>query len=93
MSLQSSQLLSMSTSVRLASTSGGIQVPHLHSILALDCFILLIMQKHVYKWVMEDVIKNVREEFLNEGVDLQVLDELKQVCHYTSGSLVRPAFY
>lgn len=28
---------------------------------------------------MEDVIKNVRESFLNEGVDEQVLQELKQV--------------
>lgn len=29
--------------------------------------------------MIEDVIKNVRESFLNEGVDEQVLQELKQV--------------
>jgi len=33
----------------------------------------------LYRGVMEDVIKNVRESFLNEGVDEQVLQELKQV--------------
>ena len=36
-------------------------------------------QSKVYKGVMEDVIKNVREAFLNDGVDEQVLQELKQV--------------
>lgn len=33
----------------------------------------------LYRGVMEDVIKNVRESFLNEGVDEQVLQELKQI--------------
>jgi hypothetical protein len=33
----------------------------------------------VYKWVVDDVIKNVREDFLNEGVDTQILEDLKQV--------------
>lgn len=28
---------------------------------------------------MDDVLKNVREDFLNEGVDTQVLEDLKQV--------------
>lgn len=36
--------------------------------------------------MIEDVIKNVRESFLNEGVDEQVLHELKQV----SVTLVKP---
>lgn len=36
--------------------------------------------------MIEDVIKNVRESFLNEGVDEQVLHELKQV----SVALVKP---
>ncbi|XP_028411825.1 transcription initiation factor IIA subunit 1-like [Dendronephthya gigantea] len=33
----------------------------------------------VYKNVIEEVIKNVREAFLNDGVDEQVLQELKQI--------------
>ncbi|XP_062523735.1 transcription initiation factor IIA subunit 1-like [Corticium candelabrum] len=33
----------------------------------------------VYKGVISDVVKNVREKFLNEGVDEQVLQELKQL--------------
>lgn len=33
--------------------------------------------------MIEDVIKNVRESFLNEGVDEQVLQELKQVRVFT----------
>ena len=33
----------------------------------------------MYKWVVDDVTKTVREEFLNEGVDSQVLEDLKQV--------------
>ena len=37
------------------------------------------LQSKVYRGVIEDVIKNVRESFLNEGVDEQVLQELKQV--------------
>ena len=37
------------------------------------------LQSKVYKNVIEDVIKNVREAFLNDGVDEQVLQELKQV--------------
>jgi hypothetical protein len=32
-----------------------------------------------HRMVVEDVIKNIREEFINEGVDEQVLEELKQV--------------
>lgn len=42
-------------------------------------------QPKIYRGVIEDVIKNVRESFLNEGVDEQVLQELKQV----RGSLLR----
>lgn len=33
----------------------------------------------LYKTVVEDVISNVREAFLDEGVDEQVLQELKQL--------------
>ena len=33
----------------------------------------------MYKGVILDVLKNVRDKFLNEGVDEQVLQELKQV--------------
>ena len=39
----------------------------------------VLFQAKLYRGVMEDVIKNVRESFLNEGVDEQVLQELKQV--------------
>ena len=48
-----------------------------------DLFILLILfQPRIYRTVIEDVIKNVRESFLNEGVDEQVLSELKQVFYF-----------
>ena len=33
----------------------------------------------LYKTVVDDVITNVKEAFLDEGVDEQVLQELKQV--------------
>ncbi|XP_022789102.1 transcription initiation factor IIA subunit 1-like isoform X2 [Stylophora pistillata] len=33
----------------------------------------------IYSGVIEEVIKNVRDSFLNEGVDEQVLQELKQI--------------
>ena len=36
-------------------------------------------QPKLYRAVMEDVLNNVREAFLDEGVDEQVLHELKQV--------------
>ena len=36
-------------------------------------------QINLYKDVVDDVIRNVKDEFLNEGVDEQVLEELKQV--------------
>ena len=28
---------------------------------------------------MDDVVRNVREEFLNEGVDLEILEDLRRV--------------
>jgi len=28
---------------------------------------------------MEDVVRNMREEYLNEGMDTELLEELKQV--------------
>ena len=33
----------------------------------------------MYKNVVDDVIRGVREEFLNEAVDLEVLEDLKRV--------------
>ena len=33
----------------------------------------------VYKYVMEDVIKNIKHEFLSEGIPESVLAELQQV--------------
>ena len=33
----------------------------------------------MYKFVVEDVIRNVREDFLNEGVEPDVLDQLQEV--------------
>ena len=44
------------------------------------------LQLGVYKWVVDDVTKTVREEFLNEGVDSQVLEDLKQVGSGFEGS-------
>ena len=35
---------------------------------------------------MDDVIKNVRESFINEGIDEQVLKELKEVQFPTSNA-------
>ena len=37
------------------------------------------LQVHVYKFVVEDVIKNVKEDFLNEGVEPEVLEQLQEV--------------
>jgi hypothetical protein len=33
----------------------------------------------VYKFVVEDVIRNVKEDFLNEGVEPEVLDQLQEL--------------
>ena len=38
-----------------------------------------MLQPKLYRSVVEDVIKNVHEAFLDDGVDDQVLNELKQV--------------
>ena len=45
----------------------------------LDKCCFLFLQTKLYRTVVEDVINNVRENFLDEGVDDQVLQELKQV--------------
>ena len=42
-------------------------------------FILLFLQKDTYQKVVNDVIDGVREAFVDEGSDEQVLLELKQV--------------
>ena len=56
---------------------------HLH----VDVYVCLFrLQLGVYKWVVDDVTKTVREEFLNEGVDSQVLEDLKQVGSGFEGS-------
>lgn len=38
-------------------------------------------QTQLYKHVIEDVVRNMREEYLNEGMDTELLEELKQVSH------------
>lgn len=45
-------------------------------------FFLCVPQPKLYKSVIEDVINEVRELFLDEGVDEQVLLELKTVTGY-----------
>lgn len=40
---------------------------------------LVYLQLKVYHAVIEDVISNVRDAFLDEGVDEQVLQEMKQI--------------
>ena len=42
-------------------------------------FRFFCLQSKVYKSVVDDVITNVKEFFRDEGVDDQVLDELKAV--------------
>lgn len=37
-----------------------------------------------HRTVVEDVIKSIREDFINEGVDEQVLEDLKQVSLITT---------
>lgn len=44
--------------------------------------VCLLLQKEVYLQVVVDVINGVREAFLDEGMDEQVLLELKQVKFY-----------
>ena len=41
--------------------------------------VVAFLQTNVYKHVVDDVIRGVREEFLNEAVDLEVLEDLKRV--------------
>lgn len=43
------------------------------------CLVFVSSQPKLYKSVIEDVINEVRELFLDEGVDEQVLLELKTV--------------
>jgi len=38
-----------------------------------------VLQLKLYNTVIEDVISGVREAFIDEGVDEQVLQELKQI--------------
>ena len=53
----------------------------------------LFLQRKVYNTVVEDVIANVREAFLDEGVDESVLQELKHVSLFiTHGALNLPYF-
>lgn len=39
----------------------------------------MYFQPKLYQSVIDDVVANVRESFLDDGVDEQVLHELKQV--------------
>ena len=41
--------------------------------------LIVFFQLKLYNTVIEDVISGVRESFLDEGVDEQVLQELKQI--------------
>lgn len=41
---------------------------------------LCVVQPKFYKSVIDDVIEGVRDVFLEEGVDEQILKELKRVC-------------
>lgn len=43
-------------------------------------FFFFLMQPELYKSIIEDVIEGVRELFAEEGVEEQVLKDLKQVC-------------
>lgn len=47
-----------------------------------------LFQRKVYMTVVEDVISSVREAFLDEGVDEQVLQELKQVSHFSVWKII-----
>lgn len=40
---------------------------------------IYLLQLKLYNTVIEDVISGVRESFIDEGVDEQVLQELKQI--------------
>ena len=44
----------------------------------------------MYKCVVDDVVKNVREEFLNEGVETHILEEMKHVCACACACILRP---
>lgn len=50
--------------------------------------LLLLSQPKLYRSVIEDVINEVRELFLDEGVDEQVLMELKTVLNSSSFSVM-----
>ena len=52
---------------------------NMYSFIYLDYLLFILTQRKVYNTVVEDVIANVREAFLDEGVDEQVLQELKHV--------------
>jgi transcription initiation factor TFIIA large subunit len=39
----------------------------------------MYLQLKLYQMVIEDVVANVRDAFLDEGVDEQVLQEMKQI--------------
>lgn len=54
---------------------------------------VLMLQVKLYQSVIEDVIAGVRDSFLDEGVDEQVLQELKQIweAKLASSKAVEPA--
>jgi hypothetical protein len=38
-----------------------------------------LFQTNLYKHVIDDVVRNMKEEYLNESMDTELLEELKQV--------------
>ena len=55
----------------------------LSSLIMCYCYVAWL-QVQVYKFVVEDVIRNVKEDFLNEGVEPEVLDQLQEVSSFMS---------
>ena len=54
-----------------------------NEVMAIPYFVYVV-QTNTYKQVIEDVVKNMKEEYLNEGADTEMLEELRTVCGPTS---------
>ena len=39
-----------------------------------------MLQSTLYKHVIDDVVRNMKEEYLNESMDVELLEELRTVC-------------
>ena len=44
-----------------------------------------MVQTSLYKHVIDDVVRNMKEEYLNESMDVELLEELRQVCTWSAG--------